>query len=130
MRTVGVIAMMLVLCTLTIGQGTASASLFGPFTNLRYVDEGAGDIIGYEVTIIPQYRQPYAIFQCAEGVPSDPILVPLHVENGTITFTVEKTGMCDGNYHASLAKSGLRLRATNRAHPEYLLRTTSYWSKR
>lgn len=111
-------------------QQRNAALLYGTFSNLHYIDEGAGDLLGYELTIVPQYRRPYAVFQCAEGVPIDPVLVPLQVNGSNLSFEVTKTGMCDGKYTGRITTSGLNLHVANSTQTEQLPRKTSYWSKR
>lgn len=128
MRNAILIAFIAAATAALAGQQRNGASIYGTFSSLHYVDEGAGDLLGYELTIVPQYRHPYAIFQCAEGIPIDPVFVPLQANGSTISFNVQNTGMCDGDYTAKITQSGLSLRATKWTQTEQLKREASYWS--
>jgi hypothetical protein len=49
--------------------------LYGTFSNLS-LSMASGDINGYEIMIIPQGVSFWIVFQCSEGTPSSPVLVP------------------------------------------------------
>jgi hypothetical protein len=45
---------------------------FGTFSNLEF-NEDTGDVLGFEITVIPGFRTAYVIFSCAEGAPETPV---------------------------------------------------------
>ena len=109
--------------------------VFGTFSNMHYIEE-TGDVVGTEITIIPQYKTAYAVFQCAEGAPSDPVFVPVSLNGNQIRFTVHSGDKsCDGVFTGTLTAQGLRLIAYSETRAreasnggELLLRQASYWS--
>ena len=105
--------------------------MFGTFSNLQYVNE-TGDVIGLEITIVPQYLTAYAIFQCAEGSPSPPVFVPVTIKGNRVSLTVSRgdTG-CEGIYSGVVTARGLTLdqQQVGPATDRFLPRRASYWSR-
>jgi hypothetical protein len=104
--------------------------VFGTFSDLRYLDE-PGDVLGTEITIVPQYRSAYAIFQCAEGEPTDPIFVPVQIKGNRITFQVAKGHPCSGTYMGAVTVRGMTLsvRDSDSVGNGFLPRRKSYWAR-
>jgi hypothetical protein len=110
--------------------------VFGTFSNLHYIDQ-TGDVVGTELTIIPQYQTAYAIFQCSEGSPSDPVFVPVTINGNQIQFTVHsRDKSCDGVFTGTMTARGLKLVAQSENKSpkaseasELLSRRASYWSR-
>ncbi|MBB5337998.1 hypothetical protein [Tunturiibacter gelidoferens] len=108
---------------------------FGTFSNLHYIDQ-TGDVVGTEITIIPQHKTAYAIFQCSEGAPSDPVFVPVSLNGRQIQFTVHsRDKSCDGVFTGTITARGLKLVAQSENKGpkeseggELLSRRASYWS--
>jgi hypothetical protein len=104
---------------------------FGTFSNLHYIAQ-TGDVVGTEITIIPQHKTAYAIFQCSEGMPDDPVLVPVSINGNQIQFTVRSQDKsCDGVFTGAITPKGLKLLPQSQKPSEggeLLLRRASYWS--
>jgi len=102
---------------------------------MHYIAQ-TGDVVGTEITIIPQYQTAYAIFQCSEGAPSDPVFVPVSINGNEIQFTVHtRDKSCDGVFAGTITARGLKLVAPNENKGqkpseagELLSRRASYWS--
>jgi len=90
-----------------------------------------GDLLGAELTVIPQYQTAYVIFQCAEGAPADPVFVPAKIKGGTVEFTVnQEGGFCNGKYSATANAKGVRLSSdVSHGSTEFLPRRRSYWAQ-
>jgi hypothetical protein len=104
--------------------------VFGTFSDLRYNAE-AGDVVGTEITIMPQYRSAYAIFQCAEGAPTDPIFIPVEIKENRITFKVASPDSCPGIYTGIVSANGMKLSVRNSDFNGngFLPRRKSYWAR-
>jgi hypothetical protein len=108
---------------------------FGTFSNMHYIDQ-TGDVVGTEITIMPQYQTAYAIFQCSEGAPSDPVLVPVSIDGNQIRFTIHtRDKSCDGVFTGTITARGLKLvtQSENKGQQaskggELLSRRASYWT--
>jgi hypothetical protein len=124
----------LVLSIAATGQQTPSqrhSPIFGTYSSLAFDDEsGSGDLLGTEIQIIPQYGSARVLFQCAQGVPSEPLLIVAKVTATTVDFNIPDSpqGMCPGRYHGTLTKNGLQL-SLNGKRTEVLPRTKSYWAR-
>jgi hypothetical protein len=102
---------------------------------MHYIAQ-TGDVVGTEITIIPQYQTAYAIFQCSEGAPSDPVFVPVSINGNQIQFTIHtRDKSCDGTFTGTVTSRGLKLTPQsedkNQKAPEageLLSRRASYWS--
>jgi hypothetical protein len=108
---------------------------FGTFSNMHYIAQ-TGDVVGTEITIIPQYQTAYAIFQCSQGAPSDPVLVPVSISGNQIRFTVHtRDKSCDGTFTGTITARSLKLTPQSEDKNqkaseagELLSRRASYWS--
>jgi hypothetical protein len=108
---------------------------FGTFSNMHYIAQ-TGDVVGTEITIIPQYQTAYAIFQCSQGAPSDPVFVPVSINGNQIQFTVHsRDKSCDGVFTGTITARSLKLvaQSENKGQKaseaaELLSRRASYWS--
>ena len=73
---------------------------------------------------------PYVVFQCAEGVPSEPIFISAKVNGPDVRFTAnESGGMCNGVYEGRAALKGITLREAKSKTKEFLRRKKSYWAQ-
>ncbi len=114
------------------GQSTPSERhlpIFGTYSSLVYGAKDTGDLNGTELTVIPQYISAYVLFQCAEGVPSMPLLVPAKVTSDSVDFVIPDStdAMCPGKYHGVLTARGLRL--AHNGSVELIPRRRSYWAQ-
>jgi hypothetical protein len=64
-----------------------AASPAGTYSSLQYNQEG-GDLLGYEVLIIPTDVGYKAVVQVAEGSPGEVYIVELHMSDGYIHFDI------------------------------------------
>jgi hypothetical protein len=102
---------------------------FGSFSSLRYLGE-TGDVVGMELLVMPNMSSSYVVLQCAEGAPSEPVLVPAKVSGTKIEFTVKQLGGdCNGEYRGDANTKGMILKRSSANHPEFLLRKKSYWAQ-
>ena len=103
---------------------------FGTFSDLHCIEE-SGDVLGTEVTVIPQYTSAYAIFQCAEGAPTTPVLIPVQIRGNQITFKVSSPESCPGTYTGVVTSSGMKLSVTQSDFNGngVLPRRKSYWAR-
>ncbi len=104
--------------------------VFGTFSDLRYNHQG-GDLLGTEITIIPQYRSAYAIVQCASGAVTDPVFVPVQIKGNRITFQIENGSLCTGKYTGNIRSRGMLLsvRESDNSGNGFLPRRKSYWAR-
>src|SRR5688572_4846630 len=84
------LALLSVFCTLWCStvveaQATASPNPTGLFGQLEY-HQSSGDVVGLEVFIVKGQKGYVAIVQVAEGVPMDPIVVPIKFEGPVLSF--------------------------------------------
>ena len=121
------------------GQSTPRqrhAITFGTFSNLRYIPE-SGDVLGIEITIVPQYKTAYAIFQCGEGAPTDPVFVPVELKRNHFRFVIRSQDRsCDGIFIGTITQRGMNLAAVSEVPNQeaynaggFLPRRLSYWSR-
>ncbi|WP_433972335.1 hypothetical protein [Tunturiibacter lichenicola] len=131
-------ALFVVLATSAQAQSTPDqrhGPAFGTFSSMHYIAQ-TGDVVGTEITIIPQYQTAYAIFQCSQGAPSDPVFVPVSINGNQIQFTVHtRDESCDGVFTGTITARGLKLvaQSENKSQKaseagELLSRRASYWS--
>ena len=138
MRNVVVILLIGLIGSYAIAQPTPTERrgfAFGTFSSLHYVEE-AGDVLGIEITIIPQYKTAYAIFQCAEGAPTDPVFVPVSLSGNQVKFTIRSgDASCDGVYTGTITAKGMQLMAHREGagkaayNAGFLSRGRSYWAR-
>lgn len=80
--------------------------------------------------VLPNMNSAYVVFQCAEGVPSEPVLVPAKVSGKRLEFTVsQREGTCNGDYVGEASARGMMLKRSGAERPEFLLRKKSYWAE-
>jgi hypothetical protein len=131
-------ALFTIIAVSTQAQSTPAqrhAPAFGTFSNMHYIAQ-TGDVVGTEITIIPQYQTAYAIFQCSEGAPSDPVFVPVSINGNQIRFTVHtRDKSCDGVFTGTITARGLKLTVQSEDKNQkaseagvLLSRRASYWS--
>jgi hypothetical protein len=126
------LAATLLASTAVLGQATPAlrhGPIFGTFTNLRTHEE-TGDILGAELTVLPQYQTAYVIFQCAEGEATKPVFATAEVKGDTLRFTIgPDAGPCAGRYLATATRDGVSLHRDH-APPDVILpRKRSYWAQ-
>ena len=102
---------------------------------MHYIAQ-TGDVVGTEITIIPQHKTAYAIFQCSEGTPADPVFIPVSINGNQLQFTVHSQDKsCDGAFTGTITAQGLKLVAPSdnkgqkASEVELLPRRASYWSR-
>ena len=128
MRTTNWLIAVLAVSSVMLSAQTVQP-LNGTFSNISSSKE-SGDINGYEIVVIPQGVSPWIVFQCSEGAPSSPVLVPIKEDGNTFRFTVKDPGnVCNGSYLATRTPSGLMLRGAADGAPQNLLKGQSYWAK-
>lgn len=120
-------------CTLLGSQPNASASPTGLFGRLEYHRE-SGDLVGLEVFIVKGRSGYSAVVQIAEGVPEDPVVVPIRLEGGVLSFEV-RSGTTPLRYQGTVRADGLYGKFDNGAFSDrkdglFLLRRgQSYWQQ-
>ena len=122
-----------VLLALTL-PGAVHAQQFqqiaGIYTDMRYVAE-AGDLLGIEIFIVPsEGAQQYVAFvQEAEGVPTEPVVVPVIQKNGRISIAAKFNG-ANWKFDGTITKMAFDGTLTiDAGKPEriHLRRKKSYW---
>jgi hypothetical protein len=113
--------------TLANSQSHISPDIYGTFSSYTYIEE-SGDIVGIELVVLPGFKHPEVVFQCAEGAPGETVLSAANVADDKLTFDIPQDNMCRGHYIATLTKSGLRLTGDHLDKPELLPRRKSYWA--
>ncbi len=118
---------LLLLATLlaTSVEGARKVRLSGIFSDLRYVEE-AGDLLGYEVWIVPSNEGYFAVVQIAEGYPAPPEVVLVTVKGNQLEFALEN-GL---RFQGTIDQSGLRgtFHSQSLGHQKvFLKRGKSYW---
>jgi hypothetical protein len=82
-----------------------------------------------EIVVIPQAGSPWIVFQCSEGAPSSPVLVPLKENGNSFSFVVKDPGnVCNGSYVAKQTPSGLALLGPADGETQNLIKGNSYWA--
>jgi hypothetical protein len=126
------IASTLALAGLALAQSSTNSvprhgPLFGTFSSLHFISE-SGDLVGNEVTVLPQMSFPFVIFQCSEGAPNEPAFVPARIEKNRLTFTIKQNdNPCNGVYTATANSTAMLLKGPYGT--ESLPRRKSYWSR-
>lgn len=102
----------------------------GIYSNLRYIAE-AGDLVGFEIFIIPGDVQHWALLQVAEGAPSKPELVPVVVNADNVEFPFPQFGK-DAAFKGKVTASGLEGTISKTTPPVRLrlARGRSYWQQK
>lgn len=129
MRTINLLIGILAVCVTTSHSQTLQP-LSGTFSNVSASNQ-SGDINGYEIAVIPQARSPWIVFQCSEGAPSSPVLVPIKEAGKSFSFVVNDPGnVCNGSYVANRTPSGLELLGAADGEKQILIKGQSYWANR
>lgn len=111
-----------------LGAPNKATGLFG---RLEYNKE-AGDVAGLEVFIMKGRSGYVAVLQVAEGVPEDPVIVPIKLDGAVLSFEM-RSGKETLRYRGTVRPDGLYGRFDNdafsdRADGFFLLkRGRSYW---
>jgi len=121
----------------TVGYGfvlhaqSARPTPTGLFGQLEYHKE-SGDVTGLEIFIMRGRSGFVAVIQTAEGVPEDPVVVPIKIDAASVSFEM-RSGTETLRYQGTLRRDGLYGRFDNdafsdRADGLFLLRRgRSYW---
>ena len=108
--------------------GQTVQPLSGTFSNMS-ASKQSGDIHGYEIVVVPQAGGPWIVFQCSEGAPSSPVLVPIKENGNSFSFVVKDPGnVCNGSYVARRDPSGLTLLGAADGETQNLTKGKSYWA--
>ena len=114
-------------------QAVVPANPTGHFGRLAYHKE-SGDVVGLEVFIMKGRSGYVAVVQIAEGVPEDPVVVPVTIANAVISFQLG-SGKERLRYLGAIQSDGLYGKFDNGAFSErddglFLLRRgLSYWER-
>jgi hypothetical protein len=126
---IGIFALLLTSSVAAQSVPQRKGVVFSSFSSLHYVGE-AGGVVGIELLVMPNMNTAYVVLQCAEGAPSEPLLVPAKVSGTKIEFTVKQPGgNCNGEYRGDANTKGMILKRSSASHPEFLLRKKSYWAQ-
>lgn len=124
------IATAVVVCS--VGACAAEpARIAGTYSSLTYNKQG-GDLLGYEVRIIPTRHGPKAVVQIAEGGAGDIYVVDVKQSAATLSFDIPVPGGQPGRFSGEVSDDGLRgtISYPSGAKEEvFLRRTTSYWER-
>lgn len=108
----------------------APAQITGIYSDLHY-GEISGDIGGTEIFIMLAESSPYmATVQIAQGVPTDPVLVPVKVTGNDIEFSFpagSEMAKSYGTYHGTISARGLTGKFANEEEKTFLKRKPSHW---
>jgi hypothetical protein len=112
-------------------EGSAQAQFKRPqgtFSSLRFNSE-SGDVLGYEVRIVPVGETFQAVVQVAEGEPGPLHVVAVSIKDGQITFDVPFASDIVGRFVGKVTKTGLvgRISLPNASETVQLKRSRSYW---
>lgn len=105
--------------------------LAGTYSSLTFNAEG-GDLVGYEVRIIPTNAGNKALVQVAEGDAGRVYLVDVVILTGSIEFDVPLTSSKAGKFTGQLSVAGLRgsiSYPTGVRESVFLHRGASYWEQ-
>lgn len=108
----------------------ASRSVFGTYSSLKYNNE-SGDLLGYEVLIIPTDVGLKAIVQVAEGSPGQVYIVRVVEKGGNISFDIPLSSGIRESFSGRVEGSyliGDVFSPGGKEHVE-LKRGMSYWDK-
>jgi hypothetical protein len=117
---------LLIVATVHAATPTAPAKIAGTYTSLSFNTE-AGDLTGWEVTLIPQSDGSYfALVQLSEGAEPTVATARATVSGASISFLIAGRSALSGNYSATIGATELLLR-TPQGDVEHLKRARSYW---
>jgi hypothetical protein len=104
-------------------SAAADARISGIFTSLKYHEE-AGDLLGYEILIVPTGNEWSAVVQVAQGELGVPFVVPVTVKGQTISFPIpDEFG--GGSFNGKISSKSLK--GTFGNDTVNLRRGKSYW---
>lgn len=105
----------------------------GVFGRLEY-HEQSGDVLGLEVFVVKGRSGYFATVQVAEGVPDDPVVIPITVEGAVVSFSLRVANNVI-RYRGTVRADGLYGKFDNNAFStrddgHFLLkRGQSYWQR-
>jgi hypothetical protein len=114
-------------------QSTKPANPTGLFGRLEFHKE-SGDVTGLEVFVVKGRSGYVAVVQIAEGVPADPVVVPITLDGAILSFEV-LAGKTRLRYQGTVRADGLYGKFDNGAFSErddglfVLIRGRSYWQQ-
>ena len=116
------------------GQRNAGPSpwVTGTYSNLTYNEEG-GDLLGWEIQLIPSRNGFKAVVQFAEGGEPDVALADVAVSGGQVHFVLSAPFFPPGEFDGTVSPKGLEGAFKDKGgSPEHLVlpRGTSYWQRR
>lgn len=123
--TVMLLAWMQVACAFGTGK------LPGTYSSLTYNVEG-GDLIGYEVRIIPTNQGMKAVVQVAEGDAGRIYIVDVVEKAGVVSFEVPLASGMYGKFNGMVSSSGLAgtiIYPSSERESVLLKRCASYWER-
>lgn len=98
----------------------------GCYSNMYFNEEG-GDLLGFELFVVPTRDGYHVLYQHSEGEPDAPLLVPATVEGDTIRFTVSHDGPFPGQFRGTVTEHELTGRFERINEEIVLERKASYW---
>jgi hypothetical protein len=112
-----------------------SSSPTGIYSDFKYNTEG-GDLLGAEVFLVRGTKGYFVIFQSAQGIPSDPVVVVATVKDGKLTFQLPKnesdySGLFEATIYRDRLEGGfLDGQLTPDGKKRFILRKKkSYWQQ-
>jgi hypothetical protein len=128
----------MLLCVVACGadlnaQATGPNRPTGLFGRLEYHKE-SGDVVGLEVFVMKGRSGYVAVLQIAEGVPEDPVVVPVKIDGAVLTFEIRAENETL-RYRGTVRRDGLYGKFDNAAFSDredgffLLKRGRSYWQE-
>jgi hypothetical protein len=114
-----------------IGSAGPPLKVAGTFSSLAYNAEG-GDLIGYEVRIVPTNEGLKALVQVAQGDSGKVYLVGVDQKGDVLSFDVPLSSNIHGRFEGTVSPNGLDGKIsypTGAIERVSLKRTTSYWER-
>lgn len=108
-----------------------STQVPGTYSSLTYNEEG-GDLLGYEVRMIPTNQGIRAVVQVAEGDAGRIHIVDVVEAAGEVSFEIPLASGMHGNFNGKVTSNGLEGEITypSGEHESLLLkRAISYWER-
>ena len=128
------IELFLALCLVlggAIGSAVPPLKVAGTFSSLTYNAEG-GDLIGFEVRIVPSNEGLKALVQVAQGDSGKVYLVSVEQKGDVLSFDVPLSLNMHGRFEGTVSPNGLDGKIsypTGAIERVSLKRTTSYWER-
>lgn len=110
---------------------SGTVKLPGTYSSLAYHAE-SGDLIGYEVRLIPTNQGTKAVVQVAEGDAGRIYIVDIVEASGMVQFDVPLASGLRSRFNGKITHSGLKGTITHHSGEKedlFLKRTTSYWEQ-